>query len=535
MKVAEARQQTILGKATLVAGEKGLSREIRWVHIVDMPDIVQWVAPGQLLLTTGYAMPRDPQEQQALIRDLAKRDLAGVGMAVPRFFDHFPPACIAEANRWNLPLLEIPWEVPFASITEELHTAILAEQARILEQSERIHRTLTRAALEASSLHDIATTLGELIHRAVTFEDQDRRVLGYYTIAEMEDVVRRESLSQGYSPLNVEAHLSRLGYTQAIEAAAEPLRIPPFPELGFAGRIVCPIRLKGETVGKVWIIEGETPLSELDLRAAEHAAVVAALQIAHQRAIASLEARVGYSFLSALLEGRFEANPHSLERAQLQGFDPYGRYRLAIFVLDETLPLSREAVLRREQFADRLRYRLQCLNVPPLLSVSLNQIPALLPDQCDIDTVWESLACAEVALVISRSYSGIAGVRDAYQEAVAMLPYLQFGQYHRFEELLLPRIMMGDREAHQAFLSQLFDPLRQARRGDMLLNTVQAFARCDFSLKRTAQELHIHPKSLRYRLQRIAELMQIDWRSPEVRFRIQLAIRLLALQPESAD
>ena len=45
-----------------------------------------------------------------------------------------------------------------------------------------------------------------------------------------------------------------------------------------------------EFVGVVWIIEGDEPLSELDHRAAEYAALVAAIHVAHQRELASLEA-----------------------------------------------------------------------------------------------------------------------------------------------------------------------------------------------------------------------------------------------------
>ncbi|MFC4524272.1 PucR family transcriptional regulator ligand-binding domain-containing protein [Cupriavidus pinatubonensis] len=37
-----------------MAGHAGLTNEIRWVHMVDHPDIVAWVQRGQLLLSTGY-------------------------------------------------------------------------------------------------------------------------------------------------------------------------------------------------------------------------------------------------------------------------------------------------------------------------------------------------------------------------------------------------------------------------------------------------------------------------------------------------
>jgi purine catabolism regulator len=533
VKVADALASTVLHKSRLVAGQHGLGREIRWVHIVDMPDILPWVRAGQLLLTTGYAWPRDDVEQRALVRALAERELAAIGLAVPRFFDRFPRALCDEADRLDLPLLEIPWEIPFAQITEELHMVILAEQSRVIEQSELIHRSLTRAALESNSLQDLAMTLGDLINRSVTFEDADGNVLGFHSVEGTEDSVRLATLRQGHSPPELTAYLEGMGYTDQINRASEPMRIPAIPELGLTGRIVCPIRLKGEMVGQVWIIEGTGPLSDLDLRAAENAAIVAALQIAHQRALASLETRVGYSFLDSLLEARFEATPQSLERARLQGFDLDGQYRVGLLVIDEPVPLSREGLLRRERLAERLRKALQGQGGPALQTVSLNQILFLLPAACDGARIWEALAQPGVGFGLSRAYCGIPGVRQGYLEAQAMLPHLRYGSFQPYEALLLPRVLLGEPEARAAFLEETFGRLQRCRNGEMLIETLVAFARSDFRLKRTAQQLHIHPKSLRYRLQRAIELSGIDFDTADTRFRLQLAAHLLSLQAES--
>jgi purine catabolism regulator len=529
MKLIDAQNLTILRRARIVAGERGLHREVHWVHIVDMPDVLHWVRPGQLLLTTGYSWSRDPDQQRALIRALAEKDLAGVGLAVPRFFDHFPETFRDEAEKLDLPLLEIPWEIPFALITEELHTLILSEQTRLIEQSERIHRSLTRAALEANSLQDIAETLGELIHRAVTIEDPEGSVLGYYRIAEMEDKVRRASLQEGHSPPDFLNYLRESGSQQLIDQTTAPIRIPPVAAMGFTGRIVCPIWLKDEIVGRVWIIEGDTPLSDLDLRAAEHTATVAALQIAHQQALASLEVRVGYSFLSALLEGRFEPTPQSLERARLQGFSLEASYRVGLLGMNEAVPLSHEGVLRRDRLVERLRQRLQQLGIPPLISVSLNQIPFLLPAQHSGDQVWLALSAQGIAFALSRPYPGIAGVRQAYVEAQGIAPHVQFGDFCRYENVLLPRVLAGDGDAREAFLKGMFDPLVQARRGEILISTLVAYVEADFRLKRAASALHIHPKSLRYRLERIGNLLNVKFDSPDMRFQLQLAVRLLSM------
>ena len=37
----------------LVAGEDGLDRAVRWVHISELADPTPWLSGGELLLTTG--------------------------------------------------------------------------------------------------------------------------------------------------------------------------------------------------------------------------------------------------------------------------------------------------------------------------------------------------------------------------------------------------------------------------------------------------------------------------------------------------
>ena len=155
-------------RAQVVIGAAGLRCEVRSVHMVDHPDLLPWVRPHQLLLTTSYAWPRDAAAQCALVTALAAAGLATIGLAVPHFFDHFPPPVCDAAEAAGLPLLELPWETLFAQITEELHRAILAEQASTIERSEVIHRTLTQAAVEGRSLQDVAATLSGLLQRAVS-------------------------------------------------------------------------------------------------------------------------------------------------------------------------------------------------------------------------------------------------------------------------------------------------------------------------------------------------------------------------------
>jgi purine catabolism regulator len=301
------------------------------------------------------------------------------------------------------------------------------------------------------------------------------------------------------------------------------------PEIGFSARVVCPIRIGSELVGLVWILEGEAPLSELDHRAAEHAALVAAIHIAHQRELADLEARLGYASFLSLLESE-SARPVTEERLRLLGFDPRARYRVGIVVVPEELPLSREAVLRRDRIAARVRGALKQLAVEQLVTVNLNHVPFLLPHDKPVEPIHSALGDAALSIVFGQVHSGAAGARTSYREALSLLSYRHREPVCYYEDLLVPRVIMGDAGARETFLNDLFAPLRARRSGAQLAQALLALARGGFRFREAAAALGIHPNTLRYRLDRATQMLGIDLGDADVRFRLQLASRLLDLE-----
>ncbi|MGH7707965.1 MAG: PucR family transcriptional regulator ligand-binding domain-containing protein, partial [Vulcanimicrobiaceae bacterium] len=290
MKLADALRLPSLRAVTVVAGTAALEREIRWVHVVDIPEPAPWVRAGQLLLTTGYAWTADSRSMHRQIPKLAELGLTALGLAVPRYVPRFSATARREGDRVGLALLEIPWEIPFTQITEEVHRTILGEQAIAIERAEEIHRELTRVATEAAGLHDVAVTLGRLLNRSVAFEHANGTLLAHHSVAAV-DAVRRQSIERAATPKRVQRALERDGYIEAIRRTSSSVEIPAIPALGMAARLAAPIRLGGEFVGCVWIIQGDRPIGDLDRRAAEHAALIAALQIARLRELEAIEHR----------------------------------------------------------------------------------------------------------------------------------------------------------------------------------------------------------------------------------------------------
>ncbi len=527
--VRDVLRLRVIQGSRLVAGEAGLDRPVLWSHVVDMPEPAPWVPAGYFLMTTGYSWPKGAAAQRDLIEALAVRGVAGVGLAVGRYVPAFSKAERVAADRAFLPLVEIPFDIPFARITEELHRAIMAEPYRVIERSEQIHHALMRAASREATLDDLARTLGPLIGRSVTFEDPQGKLLASCTIDERADTIRRETLENAQTPPAMLEVLQASGLDRRLRSSEKPIRVPAMPQIGLVARLACPIRLGAEFVGAVWIVEGDEPLSELDHRAAEYAALVAAIHIAHQRELASLEATLGYASILSLLESEGELSPAALERVRLLGFDPDKTYRAAIAVVPDEMPLAREGFLRRDRVASRVREALRPYGADRLVSIVLDRVPFLAPAQVDIAALTAALD-PEVSLVAGRVHRGVEGARAGYREALSLLRYRKRQRICAFDDVLVPRVIGGDVEARRTFLDDLLTPLLDQRGGKNLVEAVLALARNGFAMRETANALGIHSNTLRYRLNRAAEVLELRFDDPDTRFELQLAAKLLELE-----
>jgi len=121
-----------LRQARVIAGAGGLDNVVRSVNVMEVPDILEWVHPGELLVTTMYPLHDDRAAIEALIPRLAEKGLAGLAVTVESYIGALPPAMLADANRLNFPLIELPPRVSFIDIIQPLTSRILDLQAEEL-------------------------------------------------------------------------------------------------------------------------------------------------------------------------------------------------------------------------------------------------------------------------------------------------------------------------------------------------------------------------------------------------------------------
>jgi len=117
-----------LTKLTIVAGKFGLDRLVRWVHFIDLPDVIPWVQGGELLIITGIGLNGDDNKLKEIVQGIIRKKLAGLIVNVGPYIKEVPAEVISLADQAGFPIFELPWEVKLIEVTREICSHIVMKQ-----------------------------------------------------------------------------------------------------------------------------------------------------------------------------------------------------------------------------------------------------------------------------------------------------------------------------------------------------------------------------------------------------------------------
>ncbi|WP_232083964.1 PucR family transcriptional regulator ligand-binding domain-containing protein, partial [Arthrobacter sp. SO5] len=161
----------LLGVSSLKLTKAGLAettwhQDIRWVAVSEQEDPQRFLNGGELVLTTGMRLKSAP-EQRRFVRQVQRAGAVGIGFGIGLTHDAVPPALIAEANRWGLPIVEVPYETPFIAIGKLVADAQAADNFAKLERLIAGHQILARALLTGGGLAELLRHLGSMLRTEI--------------------------------------------------------------------------------------------------------------------------------------------------------------------------------------------------------------------------------------------------------------------------------------------------------------------------------------------------------------------------------
>ncbi len=127
--VAEALKIDIFRKCRLLTGQAGLQNEIRWVNILEILDDLRHIEPGEFLITTAHGFNVESRAKQLdMVELFASRNLAAMAIQTGHYLQEIPPSFIRFSENYNIPLIEIPPEASFKSLTRALMNELMRRE-----------------------------------------------------------------------------------------------------------------------------------------------------------------------------------------------------------------------------------------------------------------------------------------------------------------------------------------------------------------------------------------------------------------------
>lgn len=491
----------VLRGTSVLAGASGLDRRVSGVNVMEVPDIEAYIAPGDLLLTTAYAVRDRPERLVDLLSTFAARGLGALAIAPLRYLGRLPDHLVEEADRLRFPVLVLPDGTSFNQVIGGVLAVVLSEYGAEPGRAEALRERLTGVALAGGGLEEIARTLAGALDREVLILDDGGESLG---------------------------HAQPLGGRDTVATAQPPLNLVECPNPW-----IFPITVASTTRGRI-LIGGESEPSLGQRRLIRQACFAAGMHIAQALAGIELDRRLRVLLLEELVSRDSFDEPRLRQHSRLFGWDLAGERVVLLAhcsseLTDGVVCMTAVAALPHGSFAWSRGHQ-----VVALVAMSANTAALALNQLAERwRTALIDAGAARVTVAVGSPAAGpaqLAASHGTAQEALRIATQTDRPTV-RFDDLDLERLLLAIPPALLAeYVERKIGNLawHDAHDGSDLCATLEAYLGLGNAAE-AARKLFIHYNTMKHRLTRIAELTAVDLHDPRSRLALALALQIRTL------
>lgn len=539
--VAELLTLPRLADATVLAGASGLGRPVCGLNVLEVPDILPWVKPNELLLSTALTLTRAAESAYGkqlgqLIRDFDARQLSGI--AVTGGGDELPAEVVELADELGFPLLRLADGVAFDEVLADGFAALLDRQNRVLAQADALHEAISTIVLGGGGLPQIAGEVSRLLDCALLITTPDGRVLA----------------EEGRGGHHVAAGLVDSSGRVLIERLR--IGVQPAPdEHGEAAMTA--IVAGGVDHGRIVACRQDAALPPGTVQALERVAIVAALTITKELAVAAVEGKFRGDYLRDVLTGQVPVDDTVVQHCRSLGWDIDRPMVVLVAELDASepskpgVPPAGPSVVHRSQHERFVSAWQQVLRArdkaAPVVGFS-HEVVALLP----VRSGDQGRMVAELVAAVSGDRGGgrqsfSAGVsRRVLEPSQIATGYAQarkavsvgrrvrgHGSVSHFDSLGVHRLLslVPDTAELKSFAAEVLGDLAtDAAEAADLRTTLQTLLDTNLNVAETARLLHFHYNTLRYRISKLERIVGPFTTDPNLRLDVALALQVVQMR-----
>ncbi|MFP4321083.1 MAG: PucR family transcriptional regulator [Anaerolineales bacterium] len=522
-------QHALPAGSRLVSGSPEV--QISWARMLKSQAVTtSGPQPGELAIVpaTTIGRLRDPGRELAkMIGALAQVQAQAVGIQ-----GGIDTQTLEAAAENNIAVISLPLEAEASQVERDIVRLIMDSQAQLELRANELQEHLMRHAMSNRGLSAIVRALAEKIGKTVIVYDRSGL-----------------TLARGM-PRNGNARWERqLALLNDHELVQEFERVFAHPAAHnfwqHNGLLAAPLTSERQTAGYITLLLDDQ-LDDFDGIALLRGAAVCSMELAKQRAVEVAMERVRGDWVQVWLSSGPLEDPALALRAERNGFQHHTLYSVVVYrwVAPEEVYRSDNS-FTPEQMTEIVRQELRYRRIDGIVGQYVDRTVLLLPIDDAQHTLrmkqnteairgrlQEMAACGVINCGVGRAREGLRDLRESFKEAEKALalsdqlwshPRVTFFGDLSLYELLLSVNPEGLRAFATSWLSDIVAYDHQHK--SELLETLDAYFSSNGNMRLTAKELNIHRNTLVYRLNRIAEITQLDMDDANVHLNLHLALK----------
>lgn len=551
MLLEELLEVHIFAKSQVLAGHGGLSRNVNTVNIMDAPDIIHFLRPGELLLTNGYFMKERPSTLMELMRDMNRLKCSGMAVKTKRFALDIPEEVLAEADRLQFPIIEISAvELSLGEILQRSTSVILDNKNHELQYALHIHKQFSNMIMKGKGIDDIVSALAQLLSSPVLLLSAKLQAVS------QSDHFRDAALR----PLQAAVTAALASVPSLAETASLCLLGPGLEE--YRNMSFYPIHTYRHEGCLVTFQRNHAPTSMYGLTI-EQASNVIGMELTKRHAVKERSRRYKNEFFSDLIDGFIGSEQEALHRGKRYGLKQHGTWLVMAGRKDDPAspPSGRTTAAHAAHASDErliserdMQYELikrQFSQLSPsFVMFTKNDLFGLLLfiqeadwDENDflkqLGLMTEQLyqqSGLSLSLGIGNPVTSVLDIGMSYAEAAKALQIgyqmkkTRFVQSYQSKDIgyLFRMIPYDELKQFYEETFQCFGQIEENERKE-LLRTLSVFYDTQCQLVETSKQLFVHRNTVVYRLDKCEKLSGMKLKDPmeSLRFRVAFAIEPL--------
>ena len=505
--------------------------------------------------------PKDPRPKPPGVKEMAASEDIQSIISVPMFTRTSLIGVLFAASRKEAVFDLSQMNLLFALGTQ---AAIAIENARLYElekvTAEKLRVSMTtneqllRLVLRNSGLQAIVDTLSQLISCPVVVEDSLHRILCLSSLG-FKAGSEWQIPTSGQSTVDIWNDPELAEPVRVLYETRQMIQIPQRPGKRIEhSRMIAPIVAGDNLLGFVTTLEIGHTLNEQQRSAVEQASIVIALEFLKQESAQAVEQRLAGDFLDDLINGRGVSDPASYQRAVRFGVNLHSKHRIMVLDVDKfALEVARhrwtdiDALEIKSRFYGTVSEIVRNDASGALVGMQSDSVFLLLPLNRSAEigefiafgkriqnAVRASLPDISISVGIGRVAGDPSQISRSFQEAQFALRTIAVNHKKNsvvaYEELgVIPLLLQSENQSElisfmQSFLGRLVD--YDAENATELVSTLQTYLNNNGHLQPTASACHIHINSLKYRIQRIEDILGLNLHDGQTRFNLALALSI---------